>query len=57
MPQVLPLPLMFQAEAITLTRNCDTLYVGGEKVPGPLWRFARVAQKPSNKMAHSDAAQ
>lgn len=58
MPQALPLPLMFQAEAITLTRNCDTLYVGGEKVPGPLWRFARVAQKPaSSKVAHTDAAQ
>ena len=57
MPQVLPLPLMFQAEAITLTPNCDTLYVGGEKVPGPLWRFARAGQKPADKMAHSDAAQ
>ncbi len=58
MPQVLPLPLMFQAEAITLTHNCDMLYVGGEKVPGPLWRFPRVTQKPaSNKMAHTEAAQ
>ena len=46
MPQVLRLPLMLQAEAITFSRDCDTLYVGGEKVPGPLWRFARVAQKP-----------
>ncbi len=46
MPQVLRLPLMIQAEAITLSRDCNTLYVGGEKVPGPLWRFARTAQKP-----------
>ncbi len=57
MPEVMALPLMFQAEAITLSRDCDTLYVGGEKVPGPLWRYSRVAPKPALKKATpSDAA-
>ena len=40
-PQFLPLPPMVQAEAITLSRDCKHLYVGGEKIPGVLWRFAR----------------
>ena len=67
MPQMLPLPLTFQAEAITLSHDCNTLYVGGEKVPGPLWRFARLphrgagksslAQKPLKKIEHSQAVQ
>ena len=58
LPQVLALPLMFQAEAITLTRDCNSLYVGGEKVPGPLWRFSRVALKPLvKKVAHSGVEQ
>ena len=57
MPQVLPLPPMFQAEAITLTPDCNTLYVGGEKVPGPLWRFKRVVQpRASKKASHAGAA-
>ena len=57
MPQVLPLPPMFQAEAITLTPDCNTLYVGGEKVPGPLWRFKRTVQAPaSKKSSHAGAA-
>jgi hypothetical protein len=43
-PQVLPLPPTFQAEAVTLSRDCKVLYVGGEKVPGPLWRFQRLDQ-------------
>lgn len=64
MPQMLPLPLTFQAEAITLSHDCNTLYVGGEKVPGPLWRFERVVPKPLitpnptlKKIEHSEAAQ
>ncbi len=58
MPQVVGLPLMFQAEAITLTHDCNTLYVGGEKVPGPLWRFSRIVQKPpSNEAKRSDSLQ
>jgi hypothetical protein len=40
-PQALPLPPMVQAEAITLSKDCRTLYVGGEKIPGALWRFKR----------------
>ncbi len=50
-PQVLPLPPTFQAEAITLTPDCNTLYVGGEKVPGPLWRFQRLTQ-PATLSSH-----
>jgi hypothetical protein len=57
-PQVLPLPPMFQAEAITLTQDCKTLYVGGEKVPGPLWRFNRVVPTPvTEKVIHTEPAQ
>ena len=44
-PQFLPLPPMVQAEAITLSRDCKYLYVGGEKIPGVLWRFARKRSK------------
>jgi hypothetical protein len=40
-PQALPLPPMVQAEAITLSKDCRMLYVGGEKIPGALWRFKR----------------
>ncbi len=57
-PQLLPLPPMFQAEAITLTRDCKTLYVGGEKVPGPLWRFTRAVPTPApEKVTHTKSAQ
>lgn len=56
MPQVKPLPLMFQAEAITLSRDCNSLYIGGEKVPGPLWRFSRVEQKPPLKTVTNSGA-
>lgn len=44
-PQFLPLPPMVQAEAITLSRDCKQLYVGGEKIPGVLWRFNRKRSK------------
>lgn len=44
-PEFLPLPPMVQAEAITLSRNCKQLYVGGEKIPGMLWRFSRKRSK------------
>jgi hypothetical protein len=43
-PQALALPPMFQAEAVTLSKDCQTLYVAGEKVPSPLWRFSRKKQ-------------
>ena len=57
-PQVLPLPPMFQAEAITLTPDCKTLYVGGEKVPGPLWRFNRIVPSPApEKVTPVESAQ
>jgi hypothetical protein len=44
-PQVLGLPPMVQAEAITLSRNCQTLLVSGEKIPGAIWHFKRRAAK------------
>jgi hypothetical protein len=44
-PQVLGLPPMVQAEAITLSTDCKTLYVSGEKIPGAMWRFQRKASK------------
>lgn len=40
-PQILALPPLTQAEAISLDRNCKSLYVGSENVPSPLIRFIR----------------
>ena len=40
-PQILALPPLTQAEAISLDRSCKNLYVGSENVPSPLIRFVR----------------
>lgn len=40
-PQILALPPLAQAEAISLDKTCKILYVGSENVPSPLIRFIR----------------
>jgi hypothetical protein len=40
-PQVLGLPPMIQAEAVTMSKDCQTLIVSGEKIPGAIWHYKR----------------
>ncbi len=44
-PLRIQLPPIYQAEAITLSTDCSTLFVGSEKVPSVLWKYEIQALK------------